>query len=141
MNKKAGWQHFQHEADIGVRGYGVSLEQAFSQAAIAMMAVITDPELINTDQCIEVECAATDTEYLFTEWLNTLVYEMAVRKMLFSQFDIKIENGHLKATICGEAIDRQKHKPAVEIKGATLTELQVTQDAAGNWLAQCIVDV
>ncbi len=141
MNKKAGWQHFQHQADIGVRGYGVSMEQAFAQAAIAMMAVITDPELISNDQCIEVECEATETEYLFIEWLNTLVYEMAVRKMLFSQFDIQIENSYLKARLCGEAIDRQKHKPAVEIKGATLTELQVTQDAAGNWLAQCVVDV
>ncbi len=41
----------------------------------------------------------------------------------------------------GEAVDRQKHQPAVEIKGATFTELHVCQQADGLWLAQCIVDV
>lgn len=35
------WSHFHHQADIGVCGEGVTLEQAFANAAIAMTAVIT----------------------------------------------------------------------------------------------------
>ena len=34
-----GWEHFAHGADIGVRGYGLSLEEAFEQAALALAAV------------------------------------------------------------------------------------------------------
>jgi SHS2 domain-containing protein len=31
--------------------------------------------------------------------------------------------------------------PAVEVKGATLTELKVSRNADGLWTAQCVVDV
>lgn len=141
MNKKAGWVHFQHVADIGIRGYGSSVEKAFEQAAMAMTAVITEPQLVDNKICIDVECESADLEYLFVDWLNTLVYEMATRHMLFSQFDLQIRDGFLKAKVCGERIDREKHQPAVEIKGATLTELRVEKDKEGNWLAQCVIDV
>ena len=40
---KPHWEHFEHEADIGIRGIAPTLEQAFEQAAIAMTAVMTDP--------------------------------------------------------------------------------------------------
>ena len=36
------WEHFPHEADMGVRGHGASREQAFEQAALALTAVIAD---------------------------------------------------------------------------------------------------
>jgi len=140
MNKTAYWQHFQHIADIGVRGCGNSVEEAFAQAAMAMTAVITEPELVDNNICIDVECDSADLEYLFVDWLNALVYEMAIRHMLFSQFDIQIREGLLKAKVCGELINREKHQPAVEIKGATLTELRVEEND-GKWLAQCVVDV
>ena len=44
-------------------------------------------------------------------------------------------------TLGGEAIDRARHEPAVEPKGATYTELKVMQQEDGRWCAQCIVDV
>lgn len=140
MKKSTEWQHFQHVADIGIRGIGSSPAEAFAQAAMAMTAVITEPQLVDNTICIDVECDAADLEYLFVDWLNALVYEMAIRKMLFSQFDVQIHDSHLKAKVCGEQVDREKHQPAVEIKGATLTELRVDIHN-GNWFAQCVIDV
>ena len=141
MTHKAGWQHFQHVADIGIRGFGNSVEMAFTQAAMAMTAVITEPERVDNNICIDIVCESADLEYLFIDWLNALIYEMATRHILFSQFDIQIRDGHLKAKVCGEHIDREKHQPAVEVKGATLTELQVQKNKEGDWLAQCVIDV
>ena len=37
------WEHFSHDADIGVAGIGASKEEAFAQAAVALSAVITEP--------------------------------------------------------------------------------------------------
>ena len=73
------WEHFTHGADIGVRGIGTTREEAFEQAAIALVAVITDPALVVARLEIVVECEATDSEVLLVDWLNALVYEMAVR--------------------------------------------------------------
>ena len=135
------WEHFYHMADIGVRGRGKTLAQAFEQVAIAMTAVITEPERIQPQQAIELSCAAPDQELLLVDWLNALVYEMATRKMLFSRFDVTLQAQQLTARAWGEKIDIARHEPTVEIKGATYTELKVAQLADGSWMAQCVVDV
>lgn len=135
------WELFAHEADIGVRGIGDSKDGAFEQAAVAMTAVITSPEKVATETEIEVCCEAPDDELLLVDWLNALVYEMATRNMLFGRFEVHTENGTLHGKAWGEPVNRDKHQPAVEVKGATYTGLRVERDANGTWVAQCVVDV
>jgi SHS2 domain-containing protein len=135
------WEHFHHEADIGVRGLGASAAQAFAEAAVALTAVITDPETVVCRDTVTLECSAPDLELLFVDWLNALVYEMAIRRMLFRQFDVRLEGTTLHGSACGEAIDIARHQPATEIKGATYTQLAVREDRPGAWRAQCVVDV
>jgi len=137
----ASWEHFYHMADIGVRGRGATLAQAFEQVAMAMTAVITEPERIRPQQAINLECTAPDQELLLVDWLNALVYEMATRRMLFSRFEVTLQDQRLTGRAWGEKIDIARHEPTVEIKGATYTELKVRQQADGSWLAQCVVDV
>ena len=141
MNATARWEHFPHDADIGVRGLGASLEQAFEQAALALTAVITDPADVAAKNMIRLSCAAPDAELLLVDWLNVLIYEMVTRNMLFSRFEVHLEDGRLTAQAWGEALDVAHHHPAVEIKGATYTGLKVAQQPGGGWLAQCVVDV
>ncbi len=135
------WEHFPHEADIGVRGVGATLEQAFEQAALALTAVITDPDTVAPNEVIDLSCEAPDVELLLVDWLNMLVYEMATRNMLFSRFDVRLEEERLSAQVWGEALDASRHHPAVEVKGATYTALKVSHQPDGSWLAQCVVDV
>lgn len=135
------WEHFTHGADIGVRGIAPSAAEAFEQAALAMSAVIVELSLVAPREAVPVECAAPDYEYLLVDWLNAIVYEMATRRMLFSRFEVTISGEKLTGMLWGEAVDVARHQPAVEVKGATYTELNVFQDAAGQWVAQCVVDV
>ena len=135
------WEHFTHVADVGVRGFGNTMARAFEQAAVAMTAVITEPASVRPRQAVEITCSAPDPEILLADWLNALVFEMATRRMLFSGFEVVIEGDHLSATARGEAVDVARHCPAAEVKGATLSELEVGQDADGVWHAQCVVDV
>lgn len=135
------WEHFQHAADIGVRGVGRTLAEAFEQAALAMTAVIVDPGCVATTESVTIEVSVPDRELLLTEWLNALIYEMATRRMLFARFEVSIEGEVLRGTAWGEEIDVARHSPTVEIKGATYTELSVRQSDDGMWQAQCVVDV
>ncbi|HUJ87349.1 MAG TPA: archease [Burkholderiales bacterium] len=134
------WEHFEHGADVGVRGIGASKAEAFEQAALALTAVITDPAAVRPLERIEVDCEAPDDELLFAEWLNALVYEMATRRMLFSRFAVRLEGARLAAEVWGEPMDAPRHRPAVEVKGATYTMLRVAPQGDG-WLAQTVVDV
>lgn len=134
------WEHFPHDADIGVVGSGPTLAEAFRQAAIALTAVVVDPGTVRATTSVDIECRAPNDEILLVEWLNALIYEMSVRSMLFADVTVRIENGALHATARGERVDRERHQPAVEIKGATMTALRVEHRPEG-WRAQCVVDV
>lgn len=141
MASIAHWEHFPHQADVGVRGLGATLEQAFEQAALALTAVITDPADVAAKEMLQLSCMAPDAELLLVDWLNSLIYEMVTRSMLFSRFEVELEGNHLTAKVWGEVLEVARHHPAVEIKGATYTSLKVAQQPDGSWLAQCVVDV
>jgi tRNA nucleotidyltransferase (CCA-adding enzyme) len=136
----ARWEHFSHEADIGLVGIGPTKAEAFRQAALALTAVVTDPAGVRPIVAVPLVCRAPTDDLLLVEWLNTIVYEMSTRTMLFGDFSVQVSDGELRATASGEIVDRERHEPAVEVKGATLTALSVRSTTTG-WRAQCVVDV
>jgi protein archease len=144
MNRPAAatarWEQFPHGADVGVRGWGATAAQAFEQGALALTAVVTEAA-VKPQTRVDVKCEAPDLELLFVEWLNAIIYEMAVRTMLFGRFSVRIEGHELTGTLWGEPVDVKRHAPACEPKGATYTALRVAQEPDGTWSAGCIVDV
>jgi len=89
---------------------------------------------------VTIACEAPDDELLLVDWLNSLIFEMSTRKWLFGRFAVRIDGHRLTATAWGEPVDRERHQPAVEIKGATYTALRVAREN-GQWIAQTVVDV
>ncbi len=134
------WEHFHHQADIGIRGIGESIEKAFEEAAVSMVAVICDPETIEAKEQIQIICEGKDRELLLADWLNAIIYEMATRNMLYSKFEVRIEAEKLAGKAWGEKADPEKHDMAVEVKAATYSQLAV-ENQDGKWTAQCVVDV
>jgi tRNA nucleotidyltransferase (CCA-adding enzyme) len=135
------WEHFSHEADIGVRGYGGSKAAAFEQAARAALAVVVDLDTVQARERIDIACEAPDDVLLLVDWLNAIVFEIATRQMLFSRVEVEMDGLRLMARLWGELIDLDRHQPGVEIKGATYTEARVEYRPDGTWMAQCVVDV
>ena len=135
------WEHFEHEADVGVRGFGATPAGAFEQAALALTAVITDPSGLAAREQAELDCTAENLDELLFAFLNAVVYETSTRGLLFGRYQVQIDGTHLLARAWGEPVDRARHRPAVEVKAATLCELAVRQEPGGGWRAQCVVDV
>jgi len=135
------WEHFDHGADIGVRGLGPTKAAAFEQAAVALTAVIIDPDRIEPLERVLISCEAGDDEQLLAAWLNAIVCQMAVRRMLFRHYEVELQGGRLTGMAIGERISRERHQPAVEVNGATYTTLRVDRTGDGGWQAQTVVHV
>jgi SHS2 domain-containing protein len=135
------WRHFDHKADIGIEGTGPSMEIAFAQAGLALNAVISDLNSVRPVSGRSVECTGDDPELLFFDFINELIFLISTEAMLFSQVDVKIKGSKLEARLLGEAINPERHDPAVEVKGASFNGLVVRQDEKGLWIARCVVDV
>lgn len=132
---------FPHGADIGIRGRGATRACAFAHAAQALVAAVVDTDAVAPTEAVAIACDAPDDRLLLYDWLNAVIYEMAVRRMVFCRFEVALQDHHLAARAWGEAVDPQRHAPAVEPKGATMTGLKVEQMPDGGWIAECIVDV
>jgi SHS2 domain-containing protein len=140
------WEHFHHQADVGIRGWGATPAAAFAAAAEAMMAVIlAAPHRVEPRETATISCRAADLELLFYDWLNELLWEMDASGRVYRRFEVSIaedrEDYSLTAVIAGAPLDRCRHRPVVEVKGATFTALAVRHCDDGSWLAQCVVDV
>jgi SHS2 domain-containing protein len=86
--------------------------------------IICKPGAVRPEQPAAIRCEAPDEELCLADLLNALIYEMAVRGMLFSRFEIEIMSNVLTATAWGETVDRLRHQPAVEVKGVSYIELK-----------------
>jgi tRNA nucleotidyltransferase (CCA-adding enzyme) len=140
MTAKRGWEHFAHGADIGICGWGPSLAAAFEEAGVALSAAVTRAR-IATETPVEITCQAPTRELLLIEWLNAIIYEMSVRRMIFGRYEVEIRDHSLRGTAWGELVESKRHQPACEPKGATLTSLAVAEDREGAFKACCVVDV
>jgi SHS2 domain-containing protein len=134
------FETFAHDADIGVRGRGGTVAEALANAGRALTAVVTDPASVREVLSVEIGCEAPDPETLLFDWLNALVFEMAIRRVLFARYEVRVDGARLSARAFGEPVEVARHHPAVEVKGATWTGLRVAREG-GSWVAECVVDV
>lgn len=138
------YENFEHVADIGVRGFGSSVEEAFCNGAKAMFNVMIDVKKVDAFKKIIFKCDAIDLEALFVEWLNKLLSESSLKRMVFSKFQVRIKDiddrKYLEGIAWGEKLDKKKHKVKIEVKAATYSNLKVKK-VDSKFIAQCIVDV
>jgi tRNA nucleotidyltransferase (CCA-adding enzyme) len=139
--RQDGWEHFEHDADIGLRAIAATREGLFEVMGQALTAIITEPAAVRSVETVSISCEAPDDALLLVDWLNTLIFEMATRRMLFGSWHVELSTQKLRGQVQGEVVDRLRHQPVVEVKGATYTELSVAQDSEGSWHGQCVVDV
>ena len=118
-----------HTADVSIRAYGASMNQAFANAARALFSLITELDDIEEVIYRDIELTAADQESLLVEWLNELIYLFDTENILFKRFDITdLTDTRLKARSYGEKVDNSKHKLKIGVKAATYHMLKVARD-------------
>ncbi len=136
-----GWQTFDHVADIGIRGMGQSIEEAFENGACALFSLVVDDlSKISPVRKKKIACASFDLTGLFVAWINNLIAISDMEQMVFGRFSVAVKETSLSGIAIGEKWSFEKHGRGIEVKGATFTEATVRKEN-GLWIAQCVVDV
>ncbi|BAA30646.1 archease [Pyrococcus horikoshii] len=139
------WEHYEHTADIGIRGYGDSLEEAFEAVAIALFDVMVNVNKVEKKEVREIEVEAEDLEALLYSFLEELLVIHDIEGLVFRDFEVKIErvNGkyRLRAKAYGEKLDLKKHEPKEEVKAITYHDMKIERLPNGKWMAQLVPDI
>ncbi len=141
------FETFEHGADIGIRGYGKDLSEAFSNILKALVVLLTEKiewKDIKLEQSFSIEIIAEFLDELLVTYINKVLSLFYLEKVIFFEFRGSIEeregNYVLKGELLGEKYSSEKFGYGVEVKGATFTMAEVKKKD-DLWVVQCVVDV
>ena len=135
-----------HPADIGLKIYGRTLEEFFTNAANGLTDLSTDLDGLgrHTDtkrQIQEIRLEAEDLSALFFDWLRELLYLFSAKGLVFSGYRFEhLSERELKVQATGEFFDPTRHTQKVEVKAVTFHQFFVEKTSKG-WQAQVIFDI
>jgi SHS2 domain-containing protein len=123
----------EHTADVYIRAYGSTMEEAYENAALATFETMTDITKIAQIQEEFFEVEAEDQYALLYNWLEALIVKFETENMLFSKFQITnwketTETLKFKAKMWGEKFDPQKHPQKVGIKAVTYHRMVIIKE-------------
>jgi SHS2 domain-containing protein len=137
-------EYLDHTADLGLRATATTLNEAFSEAARGLFALMVDLATVRPKQEYAVHLEARSDDDLLVEWLSDLLAQKELTGLVFSEFDVQIgrDGGRLRleGVAAGERLDPSRHRPKIEIKGVSYLGLDVRR-TDGGWEAQCVLDV
>jgi SHS2 domain-containing protein len=137
------YEFFPHTADVKFRAYGKTLEEAFSNAALALTKVIVNPEDIEPKIKKIIEVEAEDEKALLYDFLEQFVILLDVEDFLLNSIEImKIKkNGklNLHAEIVGDT-EISKYEPETHIKAVTYQEMEIKKEK-GKVMLQVVLDL
>ncbi len=139
------FEFLEHMGDAYIAAYGETLEEAFSNAGLAMFEVMTDTKLIEPKLKDEIKVEGEDEIALLHNWLEALLLKFEIELKLYSIFNVKkIErkNGgfFLEAEAFGEKFNRDKHLSKTEVKAVTYHQMSISQES-GKFIVKFILDL
>ena len=129
---KAGYSILDHPADMGIEACAATIEEAFEQAAEALISIILDPSRIECEESREVTIDAIDIEHLLVKWLSEILYLYDGERFVVGRFHVdELNDTHLKARLLGEKFFPSKHSTKLDVKAITYHQLQIDRGHDG----------
>jgi SHS2 domain-containing protein len=142
----AGFELLEHTADVGIRAWAGTLEEAFERATEGLAEVIGalapggSPGGSGPGETVPVEVAASDPGGLLVDWLNEVLWLLEVSQAALAGVRVERVGG---GTARG-AVDLAPGGPDPDgtfVKAVTYHRLRVEPGPGGGWLAEVYLDV
>lgn len=132
---------FEHTADMGLRVTAPNVAELFVDAARGLFSlIVANLEQVRPVQMRTYRLAGDELDYLMFDWLRELLLTFESERLLWSEFQVSVGDGHLTAVCRGEPLDAARHEMEHEVKAITYHGLRVEATESG-WLAEVIVDI
>ena len=138
---EAGWEHFEVEADVGVRGWGLSRAAAVAQLTLGVFSLIAAPGNVEARERREVRAQAEGPEALLVTWVDECLYVHEIEGFVVRRVEVDTCTTTLvHGLLHGEELDPGRHRLGTIVKAATLHRLVVAEQE-GLHRARVVVDV
>jgi SHS2 domain-containing protein len=131
LGTSEGYKFLEHVTDAFVEAWGETIEEAFSQAGLALFDTMIRVSSVSPKANEEIQTVGHDEKELLYNYLEELLLLFEIRQLALGKFIVNsittTQDGiRLKGKVSGEPYDRKKHHGKVEVKGVTyhLMEIQ-----------------
>lgn len=126
-----------HTADIKIRAWGKTMEEAFVAAVEAVKETMCGDAKIEPAAERDIELSGNDFESLLYGFIEEFLYLLDAEGFLPAAVtSIEIGNGRLSARVAGDTT----HKVSNSVKAVTYNEMAVTPEKDG-WAVEFVLDV
>lgn len=131
----------EHSADTGIEVRAPSLEKLFEDAAAGTLELLGLEKVRHrSERTLHVK-GSPQKELLIKDFLAELLALFDVERFAPGKVEVQeIGEDIVKATVRGEALQPDRHRPEREIKAVTYHGLEVTEDEEG-WKTRIIFDL
>ncbi|MBN1377135.1 archease [Candidatus Woesearchaeota archaeon] len=139
------YEFLEHTADIKFRAYGKSLENVFSNAALAFGSILIKPEKVESNEEKIIKVNGNDEKSLLYNFLEELLFLFDTEGFLLNNIEnMKIESKDkvffLKAKAKGDFTKNKKYELETEPKAVTYNEMEVKKEKS-NYIIQVVIDI
>lgn len=140
MAEQKSYRITKRQSELAVRVTGNSQADLFANSAFALFDVLTDIDAIEIKEKLPLEVEGNDRDDLMINWMRELLYLFQGSGYLLKDFQIReVKDKIVKAEVCGEKIDPDRHEIKQEI--AAVAYQHGRMEKTGNqWIAQLIFE-
>ncbi len=122
------YELLEHTADVMMKAHGKDLEECFANAAYALWDQITDVSKVSTAEEVSLTVSGHDNESLLYNFLSEFLFIRDAKRLLLSEFQVRIEGTSLQCTARGERFDPKRHAYRHDVKAITYHMLEVNTE-------------
>jgi SHS2 domain-containing protein len=139
----AKFKFLEHTADAKFQAYGKTMEEAFTNAALAMFSLLTDTKKIRKKIKKGIEARGHDIKSLLYNYLEELLFLIDTENFLLNHVEeLKIRKKEkeyfLEAIAVGDKA--ASYKTTGDIKAVTYNEMEVKEEK-NKVMVQVVVDL
>ena len=136
------FKFLEHTADAKFQAFAKSMEEAFSNAALATFSLITDIKKVKGNIKHDIECSSKDLKSLLYDFLEELVFLIDTEGFLLHDVEeieiYKDEIYFLRAVVAGDAAD--DYKTTGDIKAVTYYDMEIKKEK-NKCMVQVVLDL
>jgi SHS2 domain-containing protein len=141
VTRSAGYEFFDHTADIGIRARGATLAELLVQLARGLTELIAEDSRLQAQDTHDIRLTAADPEALALAWLQELLYWFSTDRFLPVEFKLEeVTETSVRGFVRGERFDPSRHVQGREVKAITRHLLSVRHEN-GAWRGEVVVDI
>lgn len=142
--KDKKFEFLEHTADLKFRSYGKTLEECFSNAALALSSSLANLSNVAEKEEVTISLESDSLEMLLHDFLSEILFLFDTSLLILKKFQVNISEKdgkyELAAKCWGEKLNQEKHEIVGEIKAITYHDMKL-EKINDMWVAEVLCDI